>query len=141
MKITGIEPIHVSIPFEHGAPKPSEGLGAGGRFDALFVRVDTEEGVTGWGEAFGYAAGPVTMAALTRIVAPFAIGRDATDIPALMGELWFRTKAQVENSLAISISSRFRNFFGYGWGTRALNAAFSLHGTHARRLGRFRSEG
>jgi D-galactarolactone cycloisomerase len=94
MKITHIEPTHVSIPFEHGAPKPSEGLGAGGRFDALFVRVDTDKGVTGWGEAFGYSAGPVTMAALTRIVAPFVVGRDATDIDALMGELWFRTKMQ-----------------------------------------------
>jgi L-alanine-DL-glutamate epimerase-like enolase superfamily enzyme len=97
MKITHIEPIHVSIPFEHGAPRPSEGLGAGGRFDILFVRVETDAGITGWGEAFGYAAGPVTMAALTRIVAPFAVGRDATDIPALMGELWFRTKGMSRN--------------------------------------------
>jgi L-alanine-DL-glutamate epimerase-like enolase superfamily enzyme len=119
MKITRIEPIHVSIPFEHGAPKPSEGLGAGGRFDALFVRVDTDAGITGWGEAFGYAAGPVTMAALTRIVAPFAVGRDATDIAGLMGELWFRTKAQVEKYGAISIGSRFQDFLGYGWGTGA----------------------
>ncbi len=97
MHITGIEPIHVSIPFEHGAPRPSEGLGAGGRFDALFVRVDTDAGVTGWGEAFGYAAGPVTMAALTRIVAPLAIGRDPQDIAALMRDLWFRTKGMSRN--------------------------------------------
>ena len=97
MKITRIEPIHVSIPFEHGAPKPTEGLGAGGRFDALFVRVDTDAGVTGWGEAFGYAAGPVTTAALTRIVAPLAVGRDANDIAALMGDLWFRTKGMSRN--------------------------------------------
>jgi L-alanine-DL-glutamate epimerase-like enolase superfamily enzyme len=98
MHITGIEPIHVSIPFEHGAPRPSEGLGAGGRFDALFVRVDTDAGVTGWGEAFGYAAGPVTMAALTRMVAPLAIGRDPQDIAALIrsrtGEGRARAKAR-----------------------------------------------
>ena len=99
MKITRIEPIHVSIPFEHGAPQPSEGLGAGGRFDILFVRAETDAGVTGWGEAFGYAAGPVTMAALTRIVAPFAVGRDATNITGLMGELWFRTRDQGKNYL------------------------------------------
>jgi D-galactarolactone cycloisomerase len=97
MKITRIEPIHVH-PFEHGAPRPSEGLGAGGRFDILFVRVETDAGITGWGEAFGYAAGPMTMAALTRIVAPLAVGRDATDIPGLMGELWFRTKRQARKS-------------------------------------------
>ena len=69
------------------------GLGAGGRFDILLVRVETDAGITGWGEAFGYAAGPVTIAALTRIVAPFAVGRDATDIPALMRELWFRERS------------------------------------------------
>jgi len=97
MKITRIEPIHVSIPFEHGAPRPTEGLGAGGRFDILFVRVETDAGITGWGEAFGYAAGPVTTAALTRIVAPLAVGRDATDIAALMGDLWFRTKGMSRN--------------------------------------------
>jgi len=61
------------------------------------VRVETDAGIIGWGEAFGYAAGPVTMAALTRIVAPFAIGRDVTDIPALMGDLWFRTKGMSRN--------------------------------------------
>jgi hypothetical protein len=69
------------LSFEHGAPKPSDGLGAGGR--RRHHRL---------GEAFGYEAGPVTIAALTRIVAPFAVGRDAIDIPALMRELWFRTK-------------------------------------------------
>jgi L-alanine-DL-glutamate epimerase-like enolase superfamily enzyme len=120
MKITRIEPIHVSIPFEHGAPKPSEGLGAGGRFDILLVRVETDAGITGWGEAFGYAAGPVTIAALTRIVAPFAVGRDATDITGLTGELWFRTRDQGKKLFWKSIGWRFWNFSGYGAGTRAL---------------------
>ena len=97
MKITRIEPIHVSIPFDHGAPRPTEGLGAGGRLDILLVRVDTDEGVTGWGEAFGHAATPVTIAALTCVVAPLASGRDPTEIAALMTQLWRATKGMSRN--------------------------------------------
>jgi D-galactarolactone cycloisomerase len=97
MKITRLEPIHVSIPYEHGAPKPSEGLGARGTLDVLFVRLDTDEGITGWGEAFGHAATPVTIAALKQIVAPLVIGRDPTDIAALMTELWRATKGMSRN--------------------------------------------
>ena len=97
MKITRVEPILVSIPFEHGAPAPSDGLGAGGKLDILFVRVDTDAGVTGWGEAFGHAAAPVTLAALTRVVAPLATGRDPADIAALMTDLWRRTKGMSRN--------------------------------------------
>jgi L-alanine-DL-glutamate epimerase-like enolase superfamily enzyme len=97
MKITRIEPICVSLPFDHGAPPPREGLGAGGRLDTILVRVDTDEGITGWGEAFGHASTPVTIAALNKVVAPLAVGRDPTDIAALMGELWFRTKGMSRN--------------------------------------------
>src|SRR5262245_17159340 len=97
MKITHVEPIHVSIPFEHGGPKPTDGFGAGGRLDCLMVRVDTDTGVTGWGEAFGHASTPVTMAALTKVVAPLALGRDPTDVAGLMSDLWFRTKGMSRN--------------------------------------------
>jgi len=97
MKIACIEPIHLSIPFDHDAPPPKEGLGAGGRLDILLVRVDTDAGLTGWGEAFGHAATPVTIAALTKVVAPLAEGRDASDVAGLMGDLWFRTKGMSRN--------------------------------------------
>src|SRR5262245_19439294 len=97
MKITRLEPIHLSIPFEHGGPKPTDGFGAGARLDCLLVRIDTDAGVTGWGEAFGHASTPVTIAALTKVVAPFALGRDPTDIAGLMGDLWFRTKGMSRN--------------------------------------------
>jgi L-alanine-DL-glutamate epimerase-like enolase superfamily enzyme len=53
MKITGIEAFHLAIPFDHGAPKPSQGAG-GMRttMDSVYIRVDTDAGLTGWGEAF-----------------------------------------------------------------------------------------
>jgi L-alanine-DL-glutamate epimerase-like enolase superfamily enzyme len=88
MKITRVEPILVRLPYEHGAPKPALGMGPiRATMDALFVRVETDDGVTGWGEAFGFATVPVTMPAIRDVVGPLAIGRDATDIPALTGDL------------------------------------------------------
>ncbi len=97
MKIARIEPIHVVIPFEHGVPHASEGMGAGGKLDILLVRVDTDEGVTGWGEAFSPSAAPVMVTALTRIIAPLAVGRDPTDIAGLMGHLWRATRGMSRN--------------------------------------------
>jgi D-galactarolactone cycloisomerase len=97
LKITRIEPVHLSIPFDHGAPLPTEGLGARGMLDVLLVRVDTDEGIVGWGEAFGHAATPVTVTALKRIIAPMATGHDPSHIPALMTQLWRQTKGMSRN--------------------------------------------
>ena len=63
----------------------------------MFVRVDTDEGLTGWGEAFSPAAAPVMLAALTRVIAPLALGRDAGDIAGLMTHLWRATKGMSRN--------------------------------------------
>lgn len=88
MKITRIEPILARLPYEHGAPKPALGMGPiRATMDALFVKVETDAGVTGWGEAFGFATVPVTVPAIRDVVGPLAVGRDPRDIPALTGDL------------------------------------------------------
>lgn len=97
MKITAIDPILVALPYDHGAPKPLQGTGVRTHLDSLFVRVETDAGVTGWGEAFSNAAGPVTVTALKRAVAPLAIGRDMDDIPALMTDLAHRLQSMTRN--------------------------------------------
>jgi D-galactarolactone cycloisomerase len=98
MKITRIEPIFLKIPYDHGAPKPaSHGMGAWDMQPILLVRVDTDEGVTGWGEAFGHASTPVTMSAITAIVAELATGRDAEDIATLMADLTRRTQSMARS--------------------------------------------
>lgn len=99
MKITAVEPIHIAIPYEHGAPKPqlSGTVGLRTTQDAVYVRVETDAGVIGWGEAFGFAACSVTHAAMVRAVAPLAVGRDPTDIPALMDDLHRSLKNMARN--------------------------------------------
>ena len=61
MKITKIEPFFIAIPYEHGAPKPSMGVGQQrGTMDACYVKVETDAGIVGWGESFGFACCPIS---------------------------------------------------------------------------------
>ena len=87
MKITKVEPILIAVPYEHGGPKQMRPLGPWTRMETLFVRVDTDTGLTGWGEAFGFAASALTREAITRVVAPLCVGREFTDVPSFMADL------------------------------------------------------
>jgi len=83
MRIKSVESTIVALPFDMGGPKPAFAGRPWDRLEILMVRVETEDGCVGWGEAFGHAAIPATRAALDTIVAPLVIGRDAEDIEAL----------------------------------------------------------
>jgi len=98
MKITKIEAFHLAIPFDHGAPMPSQGAG-GVRttMDSVYIRVNTDAGLTGWGECFGFACCPVTHFAIQRVIAPMAVGRACDDIGALMFELHRRVQSSGRN--------------------------------------------
>ncbi len=87
MKITGITTDIISLPFDHGGPPVGWGGRAWTRLDTLLVRVDTDDGLSGYGEAFGYNAIPATKAALETMIAPLLLGRDASDIEQLTIEL------------------------------------------------------
>ena len=88
MKITRIETIVVNMPMLiEGSVMPKQGGRARTSMDTLLVRVDTDQGVTGWGEGFGHRIFTATRAALDSFIAPMCIGRDPTAISALMDEL------------------------------------------------------
>ena len=86
MAIKSITPIALNLPFEVGGPKPLF-AGRPRNMEMLLVRVETDGGIVGWGEAFGYAVWPATRAALETLIAPLAVGRDERDIPALLADL------------------------------------------------------
>jgi L-alanine-DL-glutamate epimerase-like enolase superfamily enzyme len=87
MKITAVESILLAVPYRSAgglqsiAGRPAAGL------SMLLVRIETDQGITGWGEAFGHAVAPDTRTVLDTLVGPILIGRDARDIDALMGDL------------------------------------------------------
>jgi L-alanine-DL-glutamate epimerase-like enolase superfamily enzyme len=92
MKITNIEAFHIALPYEHGAPKPLLPTGKlRDKMDGVYLKVETDEGITGWGEAFGFAACPISLHAVKLAIAPIAVGRDANDIASLMRDVRFRT--------------------------------------------------
>src|SRR5579872_99619 len=89
MKITKVEPILLKIPFENGGVKPARG-GTGdawGRMEILLVRVDTDEGVTGWGEAHGFVISPVTAYMIRELIAPLCIGREIDPMEKFLADL------------------------------------------------------
>ncbi len=87
MKIRAIETSVVALPCDMGGPPPLFSGKPWTHLEILLVRVETDDGLVGWGEAFGHTAIPSTRAALDTIVAPMMIGRDASDIQALTREV------------------------------------------------------
>src|SRR3954464_4241752 len=76
MKITQVTAVPLSIPFQHG-------LGSGRRLDFCLVRVETDVGVVGWGDAFAYNCRSTVATAVNDMIAPLALGHDAADIAGL----------------------------------------------------------
>lgn len=92
MKIRNVETHLLRLPYDSGAT----GNWAGSDWqtlDHVLIRIDTEGGLVGWGDAFGYGAAEATRAAVDKIIAPSLIGRDARDIRGIHRAL------QVENHL------------------------------------------
>lgn len=87
MKIVRVEAVPLSIPCRYGAEGWSLGSGGWKALDFCLVRVDTDAGITGWGDAFSYSCRRAVVAALTDMIAPIAVGRDATDIAGLHAEI------------------------------------------------------
>jgi L-alanine-DL-glutamate epimerase-like enolase superfamily enzyme len=87
MKITRVEPIHISVPYRYGGGlQKADGI-PWHTMETLLLKVDTDAGVTGWGEAFGFSACGLARVAVERALAPLATGRNVEDIAALMTDL------------------------------------------------------
>lgn len=85
MKITGISVYQVDVPLT----EPEDFALSKGRsyrtMDVNFVRIDTDEGITGWGEVLAWSsdytvANPESARAGLNILAPHLIGMDPTQI-------------------------------------------------------------
>ncbi len=89
MKIAQAEAIPLAIPFR---PSPGgERAGWEGQawqaLDVVLIRLETADGLVGWGEAFSYNCRRAVTAAFEDMVAPLVRGREVTDIAGLMAEL------------------------------------------------------
>ena len=76
--ITAIDTIALRIPFDIWAPPPMSHGVPRTHIESLYVRVETECGIVGWGEAFGPARAMV-VAAFDNRIRRLAVGQSATD--------------------------------------------------------------
>ncbi|GAA5232053.1 mandelate racemase/muconate lactonizing enzyme family protein [Verticiella sediminum] len=87
MKIAKIEAIPLAAPFTFRAKGHAWRGRDYGALELLLVRVETEDGLVGWGESFAYNCQAAVRTALQEMIAPIAIGRDARDIAGLLYEI------------------------------------------------------
>lgn len=74
-RIRSVEPIVLKIPFSDG----SSGVGLmptkWTSLEIVLVRVETEDGIVGWGESFGYFCAAAVTAAIRDMVTPIVLGQ------------------------------------------------------------------
>jgi len=87
VRIASVEAVPLSIPCRYGADGWTLGAGGWKSLDFCLVRVQTDAGLIGWGEAFSYSCRRAVAAAVRDMIAPIAVGRDASDIDGLHGEI------------------------------------------------------
>ncbi|MDP6706547.1 MAG: mandelate racemase/muconate lactonizing enzyme family protein [Alphaproteobacteria bacterium] len=81
MKIENVESFLIRIPFHTGGRKTWASFGS--TLDYVFLRIDTDAGISGWGDAFAYGAATATKAAVDNMIGPALIGQDARDIAGI----------------------------------------------------------
>jgi L-alanine-DL-glutamate epimerase-like enolase superfamily enzyme len=96
MKIKSIEAIRLSIPFDSDRPAVTGEAAWNAasptlrQMETLLVRIETDSGRVGWGEAFGHLANPTTVEALHTLVIPCflnkAVPSDQHTLAALMAQ-------------------------------------------------------
>lgn len=87
MKITAVETYWTQMPFDMGG-KPAVMGGLNWQtMNTVWLRVRTDQGIDGWGEAFGHGCSAATMTVLQTQLTPAIMGQDARDIAGLRQRL------------------------------------------------------
>jgi L-alanine-DL-glutamate epimerase-like enolase superfamily enzyme len=77
MIIAKIETFPLRIPFKRGTKSDAAAWGDKNlpAADSLLVKVTTDQGLEGWGEAFGFRAVTSAILAIDELIAPLCIGK------------------------------------------------------------------
>jgi len=90
MKITRVSGVVYRQQLKLSGPKPKFAGEGRNAFETLLVKVETDSGIVGWGEAFPHRIWPAVKSLLETLIAPACIGAAPTDISALMRMLIYR---------------------------------------------------
>ena len=88
MKITNIEVYELQIPFSTGVKNksPSDFLKADA-MDFCLIKIDTDVGISGWGDAFSFHCRKSVAEAINYMVKPLLIGKNPLDVQQINFEL------------------------------------------------------
>jgi L-alanine-DL-glutamate epimerase-like enolase superfamily enzyme len=96
MRIRSVQAYWVRIPIEESRQHVSD-FGRLRTFDAAILRVETEDGIVGWGEGKNAAGSAGTYGGLVHLlnheIGPRLIGRDATQITQIWEDIYNGTRA------------------------------------------------
>ena len=91
MKIVKADSILLSLPFESGGTAPwSFGGRPANNFDIQLVRLETEDGLVGWGEAFSRNKDVALRQVIETRILPLVLGRNASQIAKIKHDLEFQ---------------------------------------------------
>jgi L-alanine-DL-glutamate epimerase-like enolase superfamily enzyme len=91
MKITRVSSVVYRQQLKLTGPQPKFAGEARAGFETLLIKVETDAGLTGWGEAFPHRVWAGIRSFVETLIAPVCIGADPTDISHLMGKLFRHT--------------------------------------------------
>ena len=80
MKIINIKTIVIGLPFENPGPDSSFAIADKNLLKTLLIKIETDKGIIGWGESFGYTSIAATETTLHSMVIPHLIGKEINSI-------------------------------------------------------------
>jgi L-alanine-DL-glutamate epimerase-like enolase superfamily enzyme len=84
VKITAVHAIPLAIPLRESTPRSAWAAGAGKQ---VLVRLDTDEGLVGWGECFAYGAPLAVCNVVEEALAPMLLGQDPDPLDRLTHQI------------------------------------------------------
>jgi L-alanine-DL-glutamate epimerase-like enolase superfamily enzyme len=122
MKITRIDADWVHVPIPPSGQHVSN-FGRVASFDSVIVRIETDRGIVGWGEAKAGVGSAASCAGLTAIIkhdfAPLLLGQDARDITRLWDILGKSLDVPVWQLLGGRRAERMPAYASGGWADAA----------------------
>ena len=79
MKITKVDPILIAVPFDDGSSGKGIFPTKWDTLDFCLVRIETDSGLVGWGESFGYFSNRSVAPIIERSIVPLLVGRELDD--------------------------------------------------------------
>ena len=87
MKITNLEVYELKIPFSIGIKSSSADFLKQDGMDFCVIKIETDNGITGWGDAFSFNCRRAVSEVILNMVKPHLIGKNPLDVQNINFEL------------------------------------------------------